>query len=152
MAHNYRKLAAQVYDIFARGAVKELPSVFAADFIEHEQLPGSQTTGMAAVQEWIEATKTGISDISYRLDSVVGQGDEAVCRVQLTGTHTGELFGAPATGNAIDVMILDWVRISDDGKVVEHWGAFQESHLMAQLGIATAPAAIDLTTPAATRA
>jgi predicted ester cyclase len=152
MAHNYRKLAEQVYDIFTRGAIKEIPTAFSADFIEHEELPGSNATGLATVEEWITSTKRGISNIAYRLDSVVGQGDEAVCRVQLTGTHTGELFGAPATGNAIDVMIMDWVRISDDGKVAEHWGAFQEGQLMAQLGVSTAATAIDLTIPAATLA
>lgn len=146
MTHNHRALAEQVYGIFTRGAVDELPQVFAADYVEHELLPGSTATGTAAVAEWVQMTTTGISGVNYRIDSVVGSGDEVCCRVQLTGKHTGELFGAPATGNDIDVMIIDWVRLDDEGKVVEHWGAFHESEFMSQIGIVPgAEATVDLT-------
>jgi predicted ester cyclase len=57
------------------------------------------------------------------------------------------MFGIPATGNKIDVLLMDWVRLTPDGQVAEHWGTMQESKLMAQLGIPT-QATIDLTTPA----
>lgn len=144
--HDYRKIAETVYDIFSRGAVNELPEVFASDFIEHEQVPGSTATGIDAVAAWVTLCSTAFPDARYRVDSVVGEGHQAVCRVQLTGTHTGEFLGAPATGNPIDVMIIDWVRLTPQGKVAEHWGAFQESRLMEQVGLMPAQApTIDLT-------
>jgi predicted ester cyclase len=93
-------------------------------------------------------SKAALPDARYTIESAVGTGDEAVCRVRLTGTHQGELFGIPATGKKIDVLIMDWVRLNASGQVVEHWGVMQESALMAQLGIPTQPTSIDLTTPA----
>jgi steroid delta-isomerase-like uncharacterized protein len=147
MGQDFRGLAEQVYDIFTRGALGELSNVFEADFIEHEQIPGSDATGFAAVTDWVKTSKAAFPDISYKLESVVGSGNEAVCRVRMSGTHKGEFMGIPATGKPIDIQVIDWVRISDAGKVVEHWGAMQESELMTQLGVGPA-ASIDLTQPA----
>src|SRR3954471_11093420 len=147
MAHDYRALAEQVYGIFERGAAQEVNAVFAPGFIEHDELPGSTATGLDLVTEWIEMSRSALPDARYTIESVVGSGDEAVCRVRLTGTHQGELFGIPATGRKIDILLMDWVRLAADGRVVEHWGVMQEGALMAQLGM-TAPTTIDLTRPA----
>ncbi|MDT7539503.1 MAG: hypothetical protein QOI82_3088 [Actinomycetota bacterium] len=152
MAHDYTAIAEQVYDIFERGATGELPLVFTPDFIEHDELPGSTATGLDLLVEWVQMSRRALPDARYTIESVVGSGNEAACRVRLTGTHRGEMFGIPATGHKVDVQLMDWVRLSPDGKVVEHWGTMQESKLMAQLGIPTQPTAIDLTAPATTRA
>ena len=149
MAHDYRAIAQTVYDIFERGAADELTTVFATDYVDHEELPGTDAAGIELVAEWVRMSTAALPDAHYELESVVGSGDEAVCRVRLTGTHQGELFGIPATGNKVDVLIIDWVRLNASGQVVEHWGVMQEGALMAQLGV-TAPQSIDLTTPATT--
>jgi predicted ester cyclase len=151
MAHDYRALAETVYSIFERGAVNELEGVFAPGFIEHDELPGSTATGIDLVAEWVQMSHSSMPDARYTIESVVGSGDEACCRVRLTATHQGELMGVPATGNKIDVLLMDWVRLAPNGQVVEHWGTFQESKLMAQIGIPAQPTTIDLTTPAEAR-
>jgi steroid delta-isomerase-like uncharacterized protein len=148
MAHDYRALAETVYSIFERGATDELPAVFAPGFIEHDELPGSDATGIDLVTEWVQMSRTAMPDARYTIESVVADGDQVCCRVRLTATHQGELFGIPATGNKIDVLLMDWVRLTPDGQVAEHWGMFQESKMMAQIGIPTQATSIDLTTPA----
>jgi steroid delta-isomerase-like uncharacterized protein len=148
MAHDYRAIAERVYGIFERGAVDELTEVFAPGFIEHDELPGSTATGIDLVAEWVRMSRSSMPDARYTIESVVGAGDEAVCRVRCTATHQGEMFGIPATGNRIDVMLMDWVRLTPDGQIAEHWGTMEESKLMAQIGIPTQATAIDLTTPA----
>jgi steroid delta-isomerase-like uncharacterized protein len=152
MAHNYRKLAEHVYDIFTRGAVDELPGVFATDFIEHQEVPGADGTPLGAVTQWVQMSTTGLSNLNYRIDSVVGSGNQVVCRVQLQGTHTGEFMGVPATGNKVDVMIMDWVRLTDDGKIAEHWGCGEDMRLMEQLGLTAGASTIDLTQKATAKA
>jgi steroid delta-isomerase-like uncharacterized protein len=150
MGHDYKDLARRTYDIFERGAVDEVPSMFAPDFIEHDELPGSTATGVALVQEWVRTSKTAFPDAKYTIESVVGSGDEAVVRARMTGTHKGEFMGIPATGRKIDILLMDWVRIGPSGKFAEHWGAMQESKLMTQLGIPQQAGPIDLTTTART--
>jgi predicted ester cyclase len=151
MAHDYRAIAEKVYDIFERGAVDELAPAFAPTFIEHDELPGSTATGLELVKEWVQTTNRALPGARYKIESVVGSGNEAVCRVRLTGNHRGELFGIPATGKKVDILLMDWVRLTPKGQIAEHWGLMQESVLMAQLGAAT-PQTIDLTAPATAKA
>ena len=147
MGHDYRAIAETVYSIFERGATAELPAVFAPGFIEHDELPGSTATGIDLVAEWVQLAKAGMPDARYTIESIVGSADEACCRVRLTATHQGELFGIPATGNKIDVLLMDWIRLTPEGQIAEHWGTVQEAKLLEQLGVGM-PQAIDLTTPA----
>jgi predicted ester cyclase len=148
MAHDYKAIAERVYRIFETGAIDELQGVFAPGFVEHDELPGSDATGIDLVVEWVQMSTTAFPDARYTIESVIGNGNECVCRVRLTGTHQGEAFGLPASGNKVDVLLMDWVRLTDLGQVVEHWGTMQESKLMAQIGIPTQATSIDLTTPA----
>jgi predicted ester cyclase len=127
MAHDYRAIA--------------------PTFIEHDELPGSAATGLDLVKEWVQMSRTALPGAKYRIESVVGSGNEAVCRVRLTGTHRGVLFGIPATGKKVDILLMDWVRLSPTGQITEHWGTMQESKLLEQLGVMPAQT-IDLTTPA----
>ncbi len=54
------------------------------------------------------------------------------------GTHTGELWGIPATGRTLAVPEMDLCRIEDD-KVVEYWVLSDEAAFMTQLGLADEP-------------
>jgi predicted ester cyclase len=150
MEYDYRELAERVYDIFERGAVDELSTVFEPDFIEHDELPGTIATGRDLVAEWVTMSSTAFPDATYAIESVVGSGAEAVVRVRFTGTHRGDFWGIAPTGRTVDVMLIDWVRIGTSARVAEHWGAMQESKLMTQLGVPQQATTIDLTTPATT--
>ena len=54
--------------------------------------------------------------------------------VVLTGTHQGELMGIEPTGRSVEFSGIDIIRVDDDGKVVEHWGATDMMALMQQIG------------------
>ena len=55
----------------------------------------------------------------------------------MRGRNTAEFFGAPATGNQVEVPGMHMVRIAD-GKVAEHWGFNDDLAMWRQLG-ATPP-------------
>jgi len=55
--------------------------------------------------------------------------------VRVTGTHSGEFMGMPATGKSIDVHAVDIVRFGGDGLGREHWGVFDAMGMMQQLGV-----------------
>ena len=52
-------------------------------------------------------------------------GELAVIRWTITGTHKGELFGLAPTGKTIAVSGMDMLRVVD-GKFVEHWGGIAD--------------------------
>jgi predicted ester cyclase len=54
--------------------------------------------------------------------------------LRVTGTHSGTLFGMPATGRHIDVrqMQFEWLK---DERIWQHWRVTDELTLLRQLGV-----------------
>ncbi len=48
------------------------------------------------------------------------RGDEVPTRYTLEGTHEGELFGVPPTGQRLTIKSISVEKVSD-GKIREHW-------------------------------
>ena len=130
-----RTIAQRFFDEVVNGrnldAVDEL---IAPDFVEHEELP-DLAPGREGVKQFFEMTGAGLPDFRMQLEDLIVEGDRAVARSILTGTHSGEFMGIPATGRPINVQVIDIVRVSG-GKIVEHWGAMDSGVLMQQLGVA----------------
>lgn len=53
-------------------------------------------------------------------------------RKTLRGTHRGELWGLPRTGNRIEWEFIDLFRVRD-GKLVEHWTHMDFDELRRQM-------------------
>ncbi len=121
------------------------------DFVEHQEWPGIPPTraGLAQIVAYLHSAFGGFR--MEALDIVSGPG-RAACRFRATGTHTGEFMGVPASGRPIEVEGIDYFAIDDDGLVREHWGAFDQAGLMAQLGVPAqaGPPSIELPTEART--
>ncbi|MGH3172016.1 MAG: ester cyclase, partial [Trebonia sp.] len=47
-------------------------------------------------------------------------GEWVARRFTIRGTHTGDFFGQPPTGQRFEVWGMDMVRVRD-GQLVEHW-------------------------------
>jgi len=73
-----------------------------------------------------------LSDVTQEHVALVADGDRVVNHTRMIGTHTGELFGMPATGRGVRFAVMDVVRI-EDGQIVEHWGLVDLPSLQAQL-------------------
>ncbi|MGA9317285.1 MAG: ester cyclase [Nitrososphaeraceae archaeon] len=50
----------------------------------------------------------------------MAQDNKVVSVINVTGTHTGNFFILPPTGNEISFEVVHLYRIGDDGKIVEH--------------------------------
>ena len=57
----------------------------------------------------------------------------------LTGRHTGEWMGVPASDRSFEIQSIDIVRFKD-GKCAEHWGVTDNISLMMQIGAIPEPA------------
>ena len=54
-------------------------------------------------------------DLRMVPQDVIASGDKAVARVRMTGTHKGAFMGMPATGERVEVTLIDIIRFGDDG-------------------------------------
>ena len=83
-----------------------------------------------------KALRTAFPDLSVSLerDVMVCEGDQVLAHYLLTGTHSGELFGAAPTGKTVTWAATDFVRVSG-GRVVERWVAADTLTLFQQTGL-----------------
>jgi predicted ester cyclase len=84
--------------------------------------------------------RTAIPDRVDVIEDVIADGDRVGLLFRVTGTHSGTLFGIPATGRRIDVYELGLYRLRD-GRVTEAWFMADEAALLKQLGAQLPPRA-----------
>lgn len=78
--------------------------------------------------------REGFPDLHETVFCAVAEGDLVVIRSYFVGTHTGTFMGVPATGRRANASSFGMYRL-DDGKIVEHWGEFDNLSLLQQIGV-----------------
>ena len=66
-------------------------------------------------------------------EDVLVAGDKAAVRSTIRGTHEGELFGIPGTGQPIQFMAIDIHRL-ENGQIVETWHIEDFLSVLFQIG------------------
>ena len=122
-----------VEEIFNRGNMSVVDEVFAADFVEHEELPAGIPRDREGVIQLTTMLRSAFPDFKATIEDIIAEGDKVVIRQTWRGTQKGEFMGIPPTGKSVSVGVIDIIRMAD-GKVVEHWGQMDSMGLMQQLG------------------
>ena len=110
-----------------------LDEVIASDITDHDPAPG-QAPGLEGVKQYFSSLHTAFPDLHVDVKGMIAEEDKVAARVTMSGTHQGEFMGIDPTGNRVTITGIDIVRITD-GKVVEHWGNFDDLGMMQQLGV-----------------
>jgi steroid delta-isomerase-like uncharacterized protein len=130
----------RLYDeIFSQGNIDLIDELMADDFVEHEELPPGIPPGKGAVHALVTMLREAFPDFRATAEEMLEDGDKVVTRARFSGTHQGEFMGIPATGNAVDISVIDIVEFRD-GKAVAHWGIMDQAAMMQQLGVGGPPA------------
>jgi steroid delta-isomerase-like uncharacterized protein len=132
-------LIQRFYDeTLGEGDVESLGELVAEDVVDHEPFPG-QSDGIEGVREFVEMMRSAFSDIKATMGPSLESGDLASAHVTITGRHTGEFMGVPASDKSIEIEGIDIIRV-EDGKCAEHWGVTDMLALMQQIGAIPEPA------------
>lgn len=107
------------------------------DFLDHQALPGLEP-GREGFKMLNVMFRSAFPDLRVDVDNVVAEDDKVGCRWRSTGTHQGELFGIPPTGNKVDVTATVFYRV-ENGRLAEGWIARDDVGLMRQLGVIPSP-------------
>jgi steroid delta-isomerase-like uncharacterized protein len=127
--------AQRFYDLINAGDIDAFIGLLAADFVEHEQMPGS-APGREGTRQLFTMIQAAFPDMHWAAEDILAADDKVAARVRFTGTNDGEFMGMPATGKSASVQVIDIIRFGDDGLAHEHWGVFDMMGLMQQLGLA----------------
>ena len=66
------------------------------------------------------------------INEQLGEQDLVATRKTLRGTHRGEIWDLPPTGNRVALEFIDIFRVKD-GKLVEHWTSMDLAALRTQM-------------------
>ena len=109
-----------------------LDEVVAVNVLTPKIMPGIPS-GLEGAKAVHQRSLLGMPDFHTRIDDLVAEDDKVVARVTMTGTHTGDFWGFPATGNKVTFTGIYIARI-ENGKIIEHWGEEDGISLMQQIG------------------
>lgn len=121
------------YDEFSAGNVAVILDVHPETLTMH-YAGSAEDVPTQALYEDLAAIKAGIPDLHAEIHSMAAAGDYVFTELTWAGTHTGDLFGIPATGNPI-VHNGILVRRLADGKIVESWEIWDDLTLLSGLGL-----------------
>ena len=91
-------------------------------------------TGIDAFKGYYNNYLTGFSDAEFTFINIFGQGDNIVKHWNFKGTHDGEMFGIPASGNKLDISGTTIVKMKD-GKILQEQDFFDTKSFESQLGL-----------------
>jgi predicted ester cyclase len=131
-----RAVIERFIDGYNLGDLSVIDTFIANEIVDHGRpfLP----PGRDAHRAFHETLEAAISDLHIQVDDLIAEGDKVVFRGVVTGRHTGELMGIPATNRTFSLSVIDINRIKD-GKIVERWGVQDDLGMLRQLGILPAP-------------
>jgi len=126
-----------IYEAINTGELGLLDKFVAPDYIEHSE--GFQ--GVEPFRQQVAAFRAAFPDLRVTIqDVLLTDGDRFASRTTVTGTHTGDLMGLPATGKHISVEAVDIGRV-ENGQAKERWGGINMYSMLTQLGVIPAPSA-----------
>lgn len=129
-----RRLFDEVYNAQNFDVLDEL---VAEDVVNHSATEEHKhgIEGFRHVMEWGAALMPGGR---YEILDMIADGDKVACRVQVSGTQEGEVFGIPPTGKSFTAEHVHWHRVVGD-KLVERLAIRDDLGTLIQLGIIDPP-------------
>lgn len=123
----------KVYDSITSGDVETFASLHANPFTLNYP-GGSEEVDPAQMGQDLAALRDANPDLHAEIQDMYASGDLVVTQLTWRATHTGDLFGIPATGKPV-VHNGVVVRRLENGKVVESWETFDDFEFLHNLGI-----------------
>ena len=114
------------------GDERALDELLHPDVVDHSRPPGI-APGAVGVRQQFDGFRAAFAGFRATILDQIAEGDRVVTRKVFTGTHSGPFQGIEPTGRAVEIHVIDIVRVAD-GRIVEHWNCVDRLGLLAQLG------------------
>jgi predicted ester cyclase len=99
-------------------------------------MEGAEVRTPAEFRQMRDAFMSSFPGLRIEIEDIVSDGDHAVVRWHMSGTHGGSGFGERATKRAVAVRGMSWAVVRD-GQVIEGWDSWNVGGLMATIGVQT---------------
>ena len=135
-----KALVMRYFGALESGDLEAVKEIFSPDCILHhttgQDLSLEET--IETVKKQNEQSKVAFPDVTFINEDTIVKGDKAVLMFTFKGTHTGDIEGIPATGNAVEGRSITIFRF-ENGKISEGWQESNVLRLYQQLGMELKP-------------
>ncbi|MFC6952034.1 ester cyclase [Halorubellus litoreus] len=129
-----KRLAKELSTLLWSGKYDEFEAHCTADYVGHDPAVPDGMRTVADVRDQFDPIHDAMSDVTYEVLDVVAEGDHVFHRGRVSGIHTGEYMGMPATNERISIEDhIEW-RF-EDGKLAESWAQYDAMGVMRQIGM-----------------
>jgi steroid delta-isomerase-like uncharacterized protein len=137
---NKEKARRLMEEAFGQGNTNVIDEVLHPDFVCYDpNSEAGEVRGADTIKGEIEYFRQAVPDLTYTVEDQIAEGDKVVTRYRATGTHQGEFFGVPGTGNRIEMSGIQIDRFEEGGKMVEEWPEYDLLGAMRQMGAIPEP-------------
>jgi steroid delta-isomerase-like uncharacterized protein len=131
MSEENKALAQRSWEILDN--LDAIEEIYTSDLVWHE--PDQDIQGYEEARQFVTTYKAALPDLNVTVEDVVAEGDKAVTRWTMRGTHQGETEElGPPTEKQMELKGITIHRF-EEGKIVEEWEAYDNLSAMQQLGL-----------------
>lgn len=130
---NYKDIARRYVEaMWNEGEVDTMDDVLTEHQVYHDPT-GSGEEPLSEFKEFISGYHETFPDLHFEVGRYIQEDDYVAFWRRMTGTHEGTFMGIESTGQSINIMGINVVRIGS-GKIAERWANFDIFGLLQQLG------------------
>ena len=113
----------------SQGNFDALDDIVTGDYVLH---PG-EARGADGLKDMVQGYRNALSGLRVTIDQQFADGDFVATRFTITGTHDGNLMGAPPSGNDVAFTGIAISRC-EGGRIAEEWEITDTVGLLGQIG------------------
>jgi len=134
------KTIRRAIEAFNTGNITNVHEIISSDYVnrESQRAKDSYRSHLRGPEEFIDTIKNlrgAFPDLHYEEQEIISQDNKVVFIANVTGTHTGNFFFVPPTGNKISYEAVHIHTLDSDGKILEHRAIRDDLKFMLQLGL-----------------
>jgi predicted SnoaL-like aldol condensation-catalyzing enzyme len=108
-------------EFIEQGKTEAFEQLLSEEVINHSA-PAGMPNGKESFYSFLNnVLRRGFSNLKVEILEQVAERDLVCTRKKITGIHTGEIFGIPASNKEVIINVIDIIRLSE-GTYAEHWG------------------------------
>ncbi|PWC37633.1 ester cyclase [Azospirillum sp. TSO35-2] len=119
-------------EVIVAGNREAFEALMAPDFVNRSAPSGAPDGPESLWNTFQYVLRPALSELSVTIHDQIADGNKVTTRKTITGVHTGPFMGIEATGQPIQIDVIDIVRVAD-GRYAEHWGINTLPSVLAQL-------------------
>lgn len=111
-----------------------LREVIRPEFQRHDLYGGlPEVSGQEGASDLIQRLMQALPDLHIEIKQLFATEDRVAAHITVSGTHQGDLFGAPGSGKRVEISGINLYRLVD-GKLAETWQLADVWGLLLQVG------------------